>query len=101
VDLEYFSPGSSPRSKNIVIFSGKLSYHANVAAALHLVKEIMPYVWEKRPETIVQLAGKDPSRAIKALAAADARIQVTGTVSDLRSYLRQAALAVHRCTAPV
>ena len=94
VDLEYFSPGSSPRSENIVIFSGKLSYHANVSAALHLVQEIMPIVWEKEPETIVQLAGKDPTRAIKALAAADARVQVTGSVADLRPYLRQAALAV-------
>lgn len=94
VDLGYFSPGSSTRSENIVIFSGKLSYHANITAALHLVQEIMPHVWQSKPDTLVQLAGKDPDWAIRKLAAADARIQVTGTVSDLRPYLCQAALAV-------
>jgi len=94
VDLGYFSPDSSPRSEHIVIFSGKLSYHANITAALHLVQEVMPHVWHSKPNTLVQLVGKDPDRAIRKLAAADARIQVTGTVSDLRPYLHQAALAV-------
>lgn len=94
VDLENFRPAVAPRSENTVIFTGKLSYHANVSAALHLIQEIMPLVWQQKPQMRVQLVGKDPDRALRALAEADARIQVTGTVKDLRPYLQSAALSV-------
>jgi sugar transferase (PEP-CTERM/EpsH1 system associated) len=97
VDLEYFSPGKEPREPATLVFSGKMSYHANVAAALQLIHEIMPSVWAQHPEVKVWLAGKDPTAEITALTsdeAARGRIVVTGTVPDLRPYLRKSTLAV-------
>ena len=44
VDLGYFQPLPGPRKPDTVVFSGKLSYHANTAAALDLVRTIMPLV---------------------------------------------------------
>ena len=41
-----------------IVFSGKMSYHANVSAAIHLVQDIMPQVWAKHPEVKVQIVGK-------------------------------------------
>ncbi len=85
-----------------VLFSGKMSYHANVTAALYLVNEIMPHVWATHPEIAVQIVGKDPPAQIRALATADAqratqgnrgKVIVTGTVPDLRPYLQQATIA--------
>jgi glycosyltransferase involved in cell wall biosynthesis len=73
--------------------SGKMSYHANVTMALHLVQEIMPHVWAQQPETRVCIVGKDPSRAIQDLSR-NPNIIVTGTVSDVRPYLRKATIAV-------
>jgi polysaccharide biosynthesis protein PslH len=94
VDLGYFSADGTLRSKNVVLFTGKLSYHANVTAAIHLVRDIMPRVWDKRPDVLVQLAGKDPHRSLTDLARSDSRVQITGTVPDLRPYIRQASVSV-------
>jgi glycosyltransferase involved in cell wall biosynthesis len=83
VDLEHFRPHDRPADPATVLFTGKMSYHANAAAALRLVQQIMPLVWRRRPDARVVLAGKDPSPAIQALAR-DSRVSVTGFVADLR-----------------
>jgi glycosyltransferase involved in cell wall biosynthesis len=77
-----------------------MSYHANITAALHLVKAIMPRVWAQRPDVSVWIVGKDPPAAVQALATHDGngpaskRVVVTGTVPDVRPYLQQATVAV-------
>jgi glycosyltransferase involved in cell wall biosynthesis len=105
VDLEYFNPSNfQPPTSNFqlptsnlqpptVIFTGKMSYHANVAAALYFAREVLPHVWAQAPDVRFQIVGKDPPEAIQQLAI-DRRIQVTGTVDDLRPYLAQATVAV-------
>jgi sugar transferase (PEP-CTERM/EpsH1 system associated) len=94
VDLDYFTPGEEPRQPETIVFSGKMSYHANATAALHLVNDIMPLVWEARPDARVWIVGKDPTAAVQALARRYAQVTVTGAVPDLRPYLRRATLAV-------
>ncbi|MDH7487833.1 MAG: glycosyltransferase [Anaerolineae bacterium] len=95
VDLSYFTPADAPREPDTLIFSGKMSYHANVTAVLHLVNDIMPLVWAGRQHVRLIIAGKDPPRQVRALAARHwPLITVTGTVPDLRPYLRQATAAV-------
>lgn len=93
VDLDYFRPLGVSRESDTVVFSGKLSYHANTAAALDLVHEIMPIVWSARPETRVWIVGKDPPPEVRDLAT-DMRVTVTGTVPDVRPFVGRAALAV-------
>ena len=70
-----------------------MSYHANVTMVVNLVHELLPIVWEKRPDIKLQIVGKDPARNIKAMAE-HAQIEVTGTVPDLRPYLQKATVAV-------
>jgi sugar transferase (PEP-CTERM/EpsH1 system associated) len=94
VDLEYFRPqDNSKRQEKTVVFTGKMSYHANVAAALYFAREVLPCIWAQDPEVRFQIVGKSPPEAVRRLAA-DRRIQVTGTVDDMRPYLAQAAVAV-------
>lgn len=94
VDLDYFTPSdSAQRESATLVVSGKMSYHANVTMALNLARHIMPLVWQRLPEVRVWVVGKDPTPAVRALAS-DPRITVTGTVPDLRHYLRHATLAV-------
>jgi sugar transferase (PEP-CTERM/EpsH1 system associated) len=102
VDLEYFAPQSKPRQAATLIFSGKMSYHANIAAADYLVKEIMPLVWQQRPDVDLWIVGKDPTRGVSELTDTPAiksgkitgKVVVTGTVPDIRTYLCQATIAV-------
>lgn len=95
VDLAYFSPDDTPREPDSLVFSGKMSYHANVTAALHLVNDIMPAVWAQHPSVKLTIAGKDPTPEVQALAAKHAdKVIVTGSVPDMRVYLRKASVAV-------
>lgn len=98
VDLDYFQPDGSARTQASLVFTGKMSYHANVTAAVHLVNDIMPRVWAQRPDADVWIVGKDPTPEVRRLAtpaeALERRVVVTGTVPDLRPYLRRASVAV-------
>jgi glycosyltransferase involved in cell wall biosynthesis len=105
VDLDYFSPNGAYADSARIVFSGKMSYHANITAAHHLVHEIMPWVWAHRPDAEVWIVGKDPTPEVRALASdvtasrsrqlpPQGRVIVTGSVPDIRPYLHQAAVAV-------
>lgn len=86
VDLEYFRPMQQERRPFNLVFSGKMNYHANVATALYLYHHVMPLIWQRRPEVTLTLVGSNPPRAIQQLAH-DPRIEVTGYVDDMRSYI--------------
>jgi glycosyltransferase involved in cell wall biosynthesis len=103
VDLEYFAPNGVFSDSAQIVFSGKMSYHANITAAFHLVKEIMPRVWAHCPDAEVWIVGKDPPPEVRALASertrsgtghTQGRVVVTGSVPDIRPYLQRAAVAV-------
>ncbi len=109
VDLEYFSPSGEAREPLTLVISGKMSYHANITAVLRFVKEVMPKIWAALPETRLWIVGKNPSRAIQKLGIpweesqnmsisrngnSETRIQITGTVTDIRPFLRRATVAV-------
>lgn len=94
VDLEYFRRETDqPRDAETIVFTGKMSYHANISMVDYLIKEIMPNVWAKRPTTRVIIVGKDPPQKVRNLTK-NPLIQVTGTVDDIRPYLWKATLAV-------
>ena len=94
VALDYFTPSAGPREPDTLVFTGKMSYHANVTAALYLVEEIMPHVWAQRPRARAWIVGKDPPREVQKLATGEPRITVTGRIPDVRPYLWRAAVAV-------
>lgn len=98
VDLDYFQPPKQDRLENVLVLSGKMSYHANVTAARQLVYDIMPRVWQERPDIDVWIVGKEPGSAVRSLtehrSPGSGRVVVTGTVPDIRPYLLRATLAV-------
>lgn len=93
VDLEYFAFANGHREPETLVFSGKMSYHANIAAAFHLLQEVMPRIWARRPGVKLEIVGHNPPQAICALAR-DGRVRVTGSVPELRPYLARATVAV-------
>ena len=93
VDLEYFHPGQQEMSRFNVVFSGKMSYHANVATALYLYQQIMPLIWQQLPEARLTIVGSKPPKAVQLLAR-DPRVEVTGYVQDMRPYIQRAAVMV-------
>jgi glycosyltransferase involved in cell wall biosynthesis len=94
VDLQHFAPSEPERQPNVIVYSGKMSYHANVTAALYLATQVMPQVWAERPGVKLVIAGSRPPAAITRLAADfPGRVEVTGYVADMAVPLRQAAIA--------
>ena len=94
VDLEYFHPSDEfQREPETIIFSGKMSYHANISMAKYLVEEIMPRIWKFRPAAHLYIVGKDPAPAIKKMTR-NPLITVTGTVDDIRPFLWRATVSV-------
>ncbi len=93
VDLNYFQPQNIKRDPLRLVFTGKMSYHANIAAIEDLVEKILPLVWKEQPSAHLEIVGKDPAPVIQMLGQSP-NITVTGYVPDMRPYLAQAALAV-------
>lgn len=109
VDLSYFSPSDESREPQTLVITGKMSYHANITAVVRFVREIMPKIWAELPQTSLWIVGKDPSPEIRKLGTSKiveetgdcdgretpkSRVHITGTVKDIRPYLRKATLAV-------
>jgi polysaccharide biosynthesis protein PslH len=93
VDLEYYRPSQEERLPYNIVFFGKMSYHANVAAALYLYQQIMPLIWQQQPEATLTIAGSNPPKSLQHLSK-DARVQVTGHVDDIRPYIWHAQVMV-------
>lgn len=94
VDLDYFHPNPEiQRDVETLVFSGKMSYHANVSMVKYLVAEIMPLIWKERPSVRLVIVGKDPPSDIRKFEK-NSLITVTGTVPDIRPYLWQATVSV-------
>jgi polysaccharide biosynthesis protein PslH len=94
VDLKYFHPNAGfAREAETIVFSGKMSYHANISMVKYLVDEIMPRIWKFRPAAQLYIVGKDPSPAIRQLGQ-NPLITVTGTVDDIRPFLWRATVSV-------
>ncbi len=93
VDLDYFQPQPIARKPLRLVFTGKMSYHANIAAVEDLVEKIMPLVWRELPQAELYIVGKDPAPSVQALGQRP-NVTVTGSVPDLRPYLAEAAVAL-------
>jgi glycosyltransferase involved in cell wall biosynthesis len=85
------APGAPADDGRTVLFAGKMSYHANEAAARRLAVDVMPRVWRRRPDARLVLAGKDPSPALQALAT-PGRIEETGFVPDMAAVMATATV---------
>ncbi|WP_419730033.1 glycosyltransferase [Lichenicola sp.] len=75
-----------------ILFIGGFDHTPNVDAALWLVQDIMPLVWQERPETTVWIVGNVPPDSVKALESK--RVRVTGFVPDLDPYMQRARVSL-------
>ena len=104
VNIEYFLPGRtgvpaclgerSSSSSTDLVFVGSMDWLPNVDGVLYFVREILPLIHQVRPETTIAIVGRTPPPKITQLAAQDPRIQVTGTVPDIRPYLWSSAVSI-------
>ena len=100
VDLDYFYPLDVPRETATLVFSGKMSYHANVTALLHFYRNIFPLIKKHKPDVRLRVVGNDPPPVVSALAR-DPSVSVTGYLPDIRPSLGCATVAICPVTVKV
>ena len=97
VDSDFFSPEhelpSPYRADEIpLVFTGAMDYWPNVDAVTWFVQDILPRLLPNWPTLRFYIVGRSPTSAVEALAGE--RVTVTGTVPDVRPYLKHAAAVV-------
>jgi len=97
VDSDFFSPEhplASPFAADEVplVFTGAMDYWPNIDAVKWFAAEIFPRLRAERPTLRFYIVGRSPAPAVQELACD--QVVVTGTVPDVRPYLRHAAVVV-------
>jgi len=97
VDAEYFrpDPGFSPpfaAGGPVIVFTGFMSYWANVDAVRWFANDIWPDVLKACPTARFFIVGAQPTKDVLALAGE--HVVVTGRVPDVRPYLQFATVVV-------
>jgi polysaccharide biosynthesis protein PslH len=96
VDSEYFAPGSAScdaYEADTVVFVGRMDYYPNQQCMFDFCRDTLPLLRAQRPGVKLTIVGADPSPAVRKLGELDG-VTVTGSVPDVRPYVRQAALTV-------
>lgn len=87
VDVEYFAPRGTAEKVADLVFVGSMDWMPNSDGMLYFAREVLPLIRRKRPDCSLAIVGRQPGPEIHALAKADPKIHVTGTVPDVRPYL--------------
>lgn len=77
-----------------VVFCGVMNYGPNEEGVRWFVREVWPRVRARRPDATFVVVGSNPTRALRVACAADASIEVTGSVPDVRPFLWDATVSV-------
>ncbi len=93
VDTEYFSPGEETPALARLVFSGVMGYGPNDDGARFFIREVLPRIREREPECEFWAVGHDPSERLLALNGV-AGVRVTGSVRDVRPFVREATAFV-------
>lgn len=93
VDAEFFSPADDIYDENLLSFVGRMDYYPNQQAMFWFCEHVLPRLQQQRPELKLIIVGADPSPAVKKLAELKG-VQVTGSVPDVRDYVRRSAVNI-------
>lgn len=93
VDADYFCPSGEPYDANIISFIGRMDYYPNQECMSRFCTTIWPLLRSRRPDIKLLIVGADPSPEIRKLAEIHG-VTVTGSVPDVRPFIRKSALMV-------
>ena len=93
VDTRYFAPNGIREAPARLVFSGSMDWYPNEDALLYFIDAILPSIRRDVPEVSLTVVGRNPTARLRT-AAAQAGVQVTGTVDDVRPHIAEAAVYV-------
>ncbi|HEX6136687.1 MAG TPA: TIGR03087 family PEP-CTERM/XrtA system glycosyltransferase, partial [Casimicrobiaceae bacterium] len=93
VDAEYFAPAAEAYDPDAIAFVGRMDYYPNQECMFDFCASTLPLLKARRPATKLAIVGADPSPAVRRLGEIPG-VTVTGSVPDVRPFVRGAALMV-------
>lgn len=93
VDAEFFAPTPGPYDPDTISFVGRMDYYPNQQCMFDFCSGTWPRIREQRPAAKLLIVGADPSPAVRRLAELPG-VEVTGSVPDVRPFVRRSALMV-------
>jgi sugar transferase (PEP-CTERM/EpsH1 system associated) len=93
VDSGYFSPAEEPYDPDTISFVGRMDYYPNEQCMLDFCANVFPRLRLRRPNLRLSIVGADPVPSVRKLAELPG-ITVTGSVPDVRPYVRRSAAMV-------
>jgi hypothetical protein len=93
VDSEFFRPADEPYDTDTISFVGRMDYYPNQECMGRFCDHVWPLLRARRPNLKLLIVGADPSPAMRRLGGRPGVI-VTGSVPDVRPYVRKSAVMV-------
>jgi len=93
VDSAYFAPDGSAYDADTLCFVGRMDYFPNQDCMTDFCRSTFPLIRAKRPQAKLLIVGADPTPAMRALGESPG-VTVTGSVPDVRGYLRKSAAMI-------
>jgi len=93
VDSEYFTPGDEAYDADTISFVGRMDYYPNQECMFDFCANTLPLIQARRPFVKLLIVGADPSPKVRQLAGIP-NVTVTGSVPDVRPYVRSSALMI-------
>jgi sugar transferase (PEP-CTERM/EpsH1 system associated) len=94
VDVDYFKPIPEREASDSLVFTGSMDWLPNEDGIFYFVKEILPLIRQQVPGVSLCVVGRKPSRRLQELALAEAPIDITRWVDDVRPYLARGAVCI-------
>ncbi len=95
VDLEFFADDSelADTAAPNLVFTGSMDWRPNQDSVEYFVNDILPLVRAEQPDVQTVFVGRNPPPKIADLGKLDG-VTITGTVDDVRPYIREAAVYI-------
>jgi polysaccharide biosynthesis protein PslH len=93
VDAEFFAPDDSAYDPDTISFIGRMDYYPNQECMADFCANTLPLLRARRPNVKLVIVGADPSPAVQRLGDLPG-VTVTGSVPDVRPFVRGSALMV-------
>ncbi len=93
VDADYFSPAEDDYDADTISFIGRMDYYPNVECMVRFCSETWPLLKARRPALKLLIVGADPTPEARRLGELPG-VTVTGSVPDVRPFVRRSALMV-------
>jgi polysaccharide biosynthesis protein PslH len=94
VDPDFFRPFDGQPQPGNLVFVGSMDWDPNEDGIVWFLRDVYPRIREAVPNASISVVGRNPSSHLRAIAARESGVKVTGWVSDVRPHLAQAEVVV-------